>query len=124
MTPELPPSDEALALLAHRARQALPDAPPALLHAALGLWHAAPIVPASAPLAAALRRVAAVLRFDSWSLPAQAQGMRGVAADWGPFRNASKRADMINWTRSQPFCQPQKTARVSKAVARRNHDNG
>lgn len=52
------------------------------------------------------------------------QGMRGVAADWGPFRNASKRADMINWTRSQPFCQPQKTARVSKAVARRNHDNG
>lgn len=81
MTPELPPSDEALALLAHRARQALPDAPPALLHAALGLWHAAPIVPASAPLAAALRRVAAVLRFDSWALPAQALGMRGVAAD-------------------------------------------
>jgi hypothetical protein len=81
MTPEPLPSDDALALLAHRARQALPDAPPALLHAAIGLWQAAPIVPLVAPLAAALRRVAAVLRFDSWALPPQALGMRGVAAD-------------------------------------------
>lgn len=81
MTPEPLPSDDALALLAHRARQALPDAPPALLHAAIGLWQAAPVVPVSAPLAAALRKVAAVLRFDSWALPPQALGMRGVAAD-------------------------------------------
>lgn len=33
-------------------------------------------------------------------------GMRGVAADWGPFHTASKRKDMIAWTSSQPFCQP------------------
>lgn len=81
MTPEPLPSDDDLALLAHRARQALPDAPPALLHAAIGLWQAAPIVPAQLPLAAALRRIAAVLRFDSWALAPQALGMRGVAAD-------------------------------------------
>lgn len=76
MTPEHLPPDDALALLAHRACRALPDAPPALLHAALALWQAQP---ATAPLAAALRRVAAVLRFDSWALPPQALGMRGPA---------------------------------------------
>ena len=78
MTPEHLLTDDALATLAHRARQALPDAPPALLHAAFALWQAAP---ATATLAAAVRRVAAVLRFDSWALPAQAVGMRGVAGD-------------------------------------------
>lgn len=78
MTPEHPLSDDALAALAHRARLALPDAPPALVRAAVSLWQAqAPTV----PLAAALRRVAAVLRFDSWALPPQALGMRGVADD-------------------------------------------
>lgn len=78
MTPEHPLSDDALAALAHRARQALPDAPPALLHAAIALWQTAP---ATSPLAAAVRRVAAVLRFDSWVLAPQAQGMRGMADD-------------------------------------------
>ncbi|MDV7141943.1 transglycosylase SLT domain-containing protein [Tropicimonas sp. TH_r6] len=34
------------------------------------------------------------------------QGMRGVAADWGPFHSSSKRSDMIAWTKAQPFCQP------------------
>jgi hypothetical protein len=33
------------------------------------------------------------------------QGMRGIAADWGPFHQARKRTDMQAWTRSQPFCQ-------------------
>ncbi|SMH31684.1 Predicted soluble lytic transglycosylase fused to an ABC-type amino acid-binding protein [Maritimibacter sp. HL-12] len=32
------------------------------------------------------------------------QGMRGVAADWGPFHSATKRGDMINWMRAQPYC--------------------
>lgn len=31
-------------------------------------------------------------------------GMRGVAADWGPFHTASKRADIQAATRSQPWC--------------------
>lgn len=33
-------------------------------------------------------------------------GMRGLAADWGPFHSSSKRADMIEWVRSQPYCAP------------------
>ncbi|WP_116083991.1 transglycosylase SLT domain-containing protein [Tropicimonas sp. IMCC34011] len=32
-------------------------------------------------------------------------GMRGVAADWGPFHSSRKRSDMMQWTRSQPFCR-------------------
>lgn len=32
-------------------------------------------------------------------------GMRGVAADWGPFHTRSKRDDMIAWTRAQNYCQ-------------------
>ena len=28
----------------------------------------------------------------------------GLAADWGPFTNANKRAEMAEWTRTQPFC--------------------
>ncbi|MFW2586696.1 transglycosylase SLT domain-containing protein [Sagittula sp. SSi028] len=32
-------------------------------------------------------------------------GMRGVAADWGPFHSSRKRQDMIRWTRDQSYCQ-------------------
>ena len=35
-----------------------------------------------------------------------AEGMRGVAADWGPFHSRRKREDMRNWVRSQEYCQP------------------
>lgn len=31
-------------------------------------------------------------------------GMRGVAADWGPFHSSRKRQDMKEWTRNQPYC--------------------
>ncbi len=31
-------------------------------------------------------------------------GMRGVAADWGPFHQASKREDMRSWMLAQPYC--------------------
>lgn len=31
-------------------------------------------------------------------------GMRGVAADWGPFHQQSKREDMRQWVQAQPFC--------------------
>lgn len=30
----------------------------------------------------------------------------GVAADWAPFHNAEKRADMVSWTRAQDYCRP------------------
>ena len=31
-------------------------------------------------------------------------GMRGVAADWGPFHQSSKREDMRAWMLAQPYC--------------------
>lgn len=31
-------------------------------------------------------------------------GMRGVAADWGPFHSRAKREDMKRWMRKQPYC--------------------
>jgi hypothetical protein len=34
-----------------------------------------------------------------------AAGGRGVAADWGPFHQSSKREAMNAWTRAQPYCQ-------------------
>ena len=33
------------------------------------------------------------------------EGMRGIAADWGPFHQRSKRTEMAAWTRSLPYCQ-------------------
>ena len=33
-----------------------------------------------------------------------ARGMRGVAADWGPFHSRAKREDMRRWLARQPFC--------------------
>jgi len=32
------------------------------------------------------------------------QGMRGVAADWGPFHSSKKRGDMMSWMRAQEYC--------------------
>ena len=32
------------------------------------------------------------------------KGMRGVAADWGPFHSPAKREDMRDWIVDQPFC--------------------
>ncbi len=39
------------------------------------------------------------------------QGMRGVAADWGPFHSRKKRADMIAWTNAQTYCKPMQSVR-------------
>ncbi|MEX3015654.1 transglycosylase SLT domain-containing protein [Gymnodinialimonas hymeniacidonis] len=33
------------------------------------------------------------------------EGMRGVAADWGPFHSQRKREDMRQWVRGQDYCQ-------------------
>ena len=33
-----------------------------------------------------------------------ARGMKGVAADWGPFHSERKREDMRRWLTRQPFC--------------------
>ncbi|MEJ6388958.1 transglycosylase SLT domain-containing protein [Gymnodinialimonas ulvae] len=34
-----------------------------------------------------------------------AEGMRGVAADWGPFHSSRKREDMRQWVSGQEYCQ-------------------
>ena len=34
------------------------------------------------------------------------QGMRGVAADWGPLHSRAKREDMRAWVRRQTYCKP------------------
>ncbi|MEZ5715060.1 MAG: transglycosylase SLT domain-containing protein [Paracoccaceae bacterium] len=36
---------------------------------------------------------------------------RGVSADWGPMRSASKRADMAGWLRRQSYCKPMRSVR-------------
>lgn len=53
-------------------------------------------------LSCALRIMTSTVRRDL----VIAQGMRGVAADWGPFHNASKREDMKTWLRAQTYCKP------------------
>lgn len=40
-----------------------------------------------------------------------ARGFRGVAADWGPLRNARKRGDMMAWTSKQSYCRPMAATR-------------
>lgn len=79
MTPDDPLTDEALSALAHRAAQ-WPDAPPALVRAAVALF-ATRARPWWAGAGEAMREVLAALRFDSAAQPALAAGMRGAGAD-------------------------------------------
>lgn len=65
------PDDDFERLL--RQAVALPDAPPALLRRAVGLWTEAR---AGNAVQRALRQVAARLSFDSWNAPALAAGVR------------------------------------------------
>ncbi len=39
------------------------------------------------------------------------RGGKGVAADWGPMRSSSKRADMAGWLKRQSYCAPLDTVR-------------
>ena len=72
-------SDAELLRELRRAHDELPDAPPALLRAALDLWRAAPESSAIAALAAGLRtRLTAWLSFDSWATPLALHGMRSA----------------------------------------------
>jgi hypothetical protein len=72
-------SDDEFGQRLRLAIHALPDAPPALQRAAIGLWPAASARPfLNAAATALLRQVAAVLSFDSWAAPALASGMRAL----------------------------------------------
>lgn len=68
-----------------------------------------------ANLSCALRIMARTVKRDR----VISAGMRGVAADWGPFHSARKRADMKAWTRKQPYCSGLYSS--LKPVARPDH---
>ncbi|MCB1333404.1 MAG: transglycosylase SLT domain-containing protein [Roseivivax sp.] len=55
----------------------------------------------AANLSCALRIMARTVRRDG----VVSRGMRGVAADWGPFHSERKREDMRDWLREQPYCR-------------------
>lgn len=55
----------------------------------------------SANLSCALRIMAVTVPRDG----VISEGMRGVAADWGPFHSERKRADIQAFTRSQSYCR-------------------
>jgi len=78
MTPVDSPPDDEFGQRLRRALRALPDAPPALQRAAIGLWPApAPRLKTAAQ--ALLQQIGAALRFDSWAAaPALAHGMRSL----------------------------------------------
>ena len=73
-------SEDDFAQLVQRA-VALPDAPPALIRAAIGQWHAAQPSLLQAAAQAIVNRVAAVLTFDSWAAGSLALGVRAVPSD-------------------------------------------
>lgn len=62
-----------------------------------------------ANLSCAVRIAARTVRRDG----VVSAGMRGLAADWGPFHSSRKRTEMANWTRSQSYCQPRQTAHAA-----------
>ena len=73
-------SDDEFAHLVQRA-VALPDAPRALVRAAIELWPATRPTPLKSVAQAGLRLVSAALSFDSWAQPLLASGMRAGASD-------------------------------------------
>ena len=52
------------------------------------------------------------------------RGMRGVAADWGPFHSQRKRTDMMNWTRAQSYCQIKASPRPKARASFKPRENG
>lgn len=54
------------------------------------------------------------LRIMAYTVPRDgvvSQGMRGVAADWGPLHSRKKRTDMMAWTKRQSYCKPLSSTR-------------
>lgn len=56
-------------------------------------------------LSCAIRILAVVMPRDK-VMASKDKRWRGVAADWGPMRIASKRKDIAGWTRKQSYCRP------------------
>jgi len=77
MTPVDPLSDDEFARLVQKAA-AMPDAPPALIRAAIDQWRAAQPSLLQSAAKAISNRVAAALTFDSWAAGSLAFGVRAV----------------------------------------------
>ena len=73
-------SENEFARLVQRAA-ALPDAPEALVRAAIGQWQAAQPPSLQSAAQDVLRRVTALLRFDSWTPAPHAFGVRALPSD-------------------------------------------
>src|SRR5690348_729188 len=73
-------SDDEFDRLVQRAAK-LPDAPPALIRAAIDQWPATGGSVLQTAAKAVLNRVAAVLSFDSWAAGSLAFGVRAVPSD-------------------------------------------
>jgi hypothetical protein len=73
-------SDDEFVHLVQRAVK-LPDVPPSLSHAAIGLWPTARPTTLRGVANAGLRLVKAVLSFDSWAGTPVAFGMRSATSD-------------------------------------------
>ena len=69
-------------------------------------------------LSCALRIMAGTVARDG----VVSEGMRGVAADWGPFHSTRKRMDMARWTRAQSYCAA--VGRSLRPAARSAPDRG
>lgn len=61
-------------------------------------------------LSCAVRILAVVMPRDK-VMASKDTRWRGVAADWGPMRKASKRRDIAAWTRAQTYCTDLRTVR-------------
>ena len=73
-------SEDEFSQLVRRA-VALPDAPPALVRAAIRQWHAREASTLHAAGASILNRIVAALSFDSWAAAPAAFGVRSVPSD-------------------------------------------
>ena len=64
-----------------KAAVALPDAPPAAVHAAVSLWPAREASALAQAAGAVINRIKAVLSFDSWSTTPMALGLRSAPTE-------------------------------------------
>lgn len=98
-----------------------------------GRWHGLlQILPATARgyacranSAAALRRgpdnLSCAIRIMAHTVTRDgvvSEGMRGVAADWGPLHSRQKRRDMQRWMQDQSYCKPLSAQRPRLRPAR------
>ena len=81
--------------------------PPTARHFGCEARTVADLMDPEANLACAARIMTATVRRDQ-AVALHDGRWRGVAADWGPMTQETKRADMAAWTRAQDYCQPQR----------------